>query len=70
MRACKLATVDWGVLNQRPDMQGQGFSFRYFQSLEGQVMLPRDFTPQRVRVLLDGEDVAVEQAFDWKNANT
>ncbi len=70
VRAGKLATVDWAELNQRPGMQGQGFSFRYFQSLEGQVMLPRDFTPQRVRVLLDGEDVAVEQAFDWKNANT
>lgn len=70
VRAGKLATVDWAELNQRPGMQGQGFSFRYFQSLEGQVMLPSDFTPQRVRVLLDGEDVAVEQAFDWKSANT
>jgi hypothetical protein len=70
VRAGKLATVDWAELNQRPGMQGQGFSFRYFQSLEGQVMLPRDFTPQRVRVLLDGEDVAVEQAFDWKRSNT
>lgn len=70
VRGGKLATVDWAELNQRPGMQGQGFSFRYFQSLEGQVMLPRDFTPQRVRVLLDGEDVAVEQAFDWKNHNT
>ncbi|MEP6906443.1 MAG: DUF6776 family protein [Pseudoxanthomonas sp.] len=70
VRAGKLATVDWAELNQRPGMQGQGFSFRYFQSLEGQVMLPRDFTPQRVRVLLDGEDVAVEQAFDWKNTAT
>ncbi|MET0580439.1 MAG: DUF6776 family protein [Pseudoxanthomonas sp.] len=70
VRAGKLTTVDWAELNQRPGMQGQGFSFRYFQSLEGQVMLPRDFTPQRVRVLLDGEDVAVEQAFEWKNANT
>ncbi len=70
VRAGKLATVDWAELNQRPGMPGQGFSFRYFQSLEGQVMLPSDFTPQRVRVLLDGEDVAVEQAFDWKNNNT
>ena len=67
VRGGKLATVDWAELNQRPGMQGQGFSFRYFQNLEGQVMLPRDFTPQRVRVLLDGEDVAVEQAFDWKS---
>ena len=51
-------------------MPGQTYSFRYFQALEGQVMLPPDFTPQRVRVLLDGEDVAVEQSFDWKIGNT
>lgn len=66
----RLATVDWNQLNQRPAMPGQSYSFRYFQTMEGQVMLPQDFTPQRVRVLLDGEDVAVEQAFDWKTTNT
>ena len=70
VRAGKLATVDWNELNQQPAMPGQSYSFRYFQTMEGQVMLPPDFTPQRVRVLLDGEDVAVEQAFDWKTANT
>ena len=70
VRGGKLATVDWAELNQRPGMQGQGFSFRYFQSLEGHVMLPSDFTPQRVRVLLDSQDVAVERAFDWKSVST
>ena len=70
VRAGKLATVDWNELNQQPAMPGQSYSFRYFQTMEGQVMLPPDFTPQRVRVLLNGEDVAVEQAFDWKTANT
>ena len=70
VRSGKLATVDWNQLNQRPAMPGQSYSFRYFQTMEGQVMLPQDFTPQRVRVLLDGEDVAVEQAFDWKSATT
>ena len=58
------------VLHQQAAMPGQIYSFRYFQALEGQVMLPPDFTPQRVRVLLDGEDVAVEQSFDWKIGNT
>ncbi|RYZ73267.1 MAG: hypothetical protein EOP91_05720 [Lysobacteraceae bacterium] len=69
-RAGRLATVDWNELNQRQAMPGQSFSFRYFQTMEGRVMLPPDFTPQRVRVLLDGEDVAVEQAFDWKSSAT
>ena len=31
-------------------------------------MLPHGFTPQRVKVTLNGEDAAVEQAFDWKTA--
>jgi hypothetical protein len=70
VRAGKLATVNWNELHQRPSVPGQSYSFRYFQTLDGQVMLPRDFTPQRVRVVLDNEGVAVEQSFDWKTANT
>lgn len=70
VRNGKLATVSWNELHQQSAVAGQDYSFRYFQTLEGQVMLPRDFTPQRVRVQLQGEDVAVEQAFDWKTANT
>lgn len=70
VRAGKLATVNWNELHQQPAAPGQTYSFRYFQTLDGRVMLPRDFTPQRVRVVLDNEGVAVEQAFDWKTANT
>ncbi|HSX63806.1 MAG TPA: DUF6776 family protein, partial [Pseudoxanthomonas sp.] len=53
-----------------PRAGGQDYSFRYFQQLDGNVMLPADFTPQRVKVQLRGEDVAVEQAFDWKLATS
>ncbi len=70
VRAGKLATINWNELHQQPTAPGQTYSFRYFQTLDGRVMLPRDFTPQRVRVVLDNEGVAVEQAFDWKTANT
>ena len=70
VRAGKLATINWNELHQQPSTPGQNYSFRYFQTLDGRVMLPRDFTPQRVRVVLDNEGVAVEQAFDWKTANT
>lgn len=70
VRSGKLTTVDWNQLHQKPAVPGQDYSFRYFQTLEGQVMLPGDFTPQRVRVMLDGEDVAIEQAFDWKTGAT
>lgn len=70
VRAGKLATLDWNQLHQQPGAPGQNYSFRYFQALDGSVMLPRDFTPQRVRVQLDGDDVAVEQSLDWKTGNT
>ena len=68
VRAGKLATLDWGDLNQRDDAPGQDYSFRYFQELGGNVMLPKDFTPQRVRVSLRGASGSVEQNFDWKPA--
>lgn len=68
VRDGKLASVAWDELHQQRAAPGQGYSFRYFQQLDGNVMLPRGFTPQRVKVTLNGEDAAVEQAFDWKTA--
>lgn len=68
VRAGKLATLGWDDLHQKPGAPGQDYSFRYFQELEGNVMLPKDFTPQRVRVSLRGGAGGVEQTFDWKPA--
>jgi hypothetical protein len=63
VRAGKLASLKWEELLQKPNAPAQPFSFRYFQQLEGSVMLPAGFTPQRVRVTLapGGGD----QVFDW-----
>ncbi|MCL7715371.1 DUF6776 family protein [Stenotrophomonas mori] len=66
----KLATVSWDELHQRQDVPGQAYSFRYFQRLDGSVMLPKDFTPQRVRVSLAGTGGGTTQVFDWKLAGT
>ncbi|GAB2509554.1 membrane protein [Pseudoxanthomonas sangjuensis] len=62
----KLAKLDWGQLHQQPGTPEQPYSFRYFQQLEGSVMLPAGFVPQRVRVSLRGDDFAIERDFDWK----
>jgi hypothetical protein len=70
VRAGKLATIGWDELTQRPGGAGQDYSFRYFQELDGTVMLPKDFTPQRVRVSLRGGAGGVEQTFDWKLAGS
>jgi len=63
----KLATISWDELHQRTQVPGQAYSFRYFQQLNGSVMLPAGFTPQRVKVTLGGSGGST-QVFDWKQA--
>jgi len=65
VREGKLTAIDWDALHQREEVPGQEYSFRYFQRIAGSVMLPKDFTPQRVRVSLRGSGAPVDQAFDW-----
>lgn len=66
VRDGKFATIDWDTLHQSTSAPAQKYSFRYFQQLNGSVMLPRDFTPQRVRVSLRGENTSHDQALAWK----
>ncbi|HEY0335170.1 MAG TPA: DUF6776 family protein [Stenotrophomonas sp.] len=68
VRAGKLTTVSWNELHQKAEAPGQAYSFRYFQQLSGSVILPKDFTPQRVRISLSGDGAPVNQTFDWKSA--
>jgi hypothetical protein len=74
VRDGKLTTLDWDTLHQREAAPAQTYSFRYFQQLNGSVMLPPGFTPQRVRVSLRGEHASLDQALAWKqpsnNADT
>jgi len=65
----KLTRLDWGQLLQSPQAPAQRFEFRYFQRLEGTVLLPEGFVPGRViaRVRADGGGSA-EQAFSWQDA--
>ncbi|MBN6151897.1 hypothetical protein JR065_16245 [Xanthomonas sp. AmX2] len=65
VRGGKLTTVAWDELHQKSGVPGQEYSFRYFQQLDGSVILPKDFTPQRVRVSLSGGGASVNQTFDW-----
>ncbi|KAB7771082.1 DUF6776 family protein [Xanthomonas maliensis] len=68
VRAGKLTTVSWNELHQKNEAAGQPYSFRYFQQLDGSVMLPKDFTPQRVKITLSGDGAPINQTFDWKVA--
>ena len=62
----RLSSLRWEDLLQKPGAPGQPFSFRYFQQLEGSVVLPEGFTPQRVRVQLRSAGSTVDQAFPWQ----
>ena len=70
VRNGKLGTVSWDELAQVKNAPGKPFSFRYFQQLEDSVMLPPGFTPQRVRVTLDGNAGRIEKAFTWDARKT
>ncbi|HJU07224.1 MAG TPA: DUF6776 family protein [Rhodanobacteraceae bacterium] len=67
VRADKLATLDWPTLAGANAGTGLPFDFKYFQQVQGTLMLPVDFTPNRVRVTLQpqgGEAVMRTLAWD------
>ena len=67
VREGKLDSLAWADLVQTPEAPPQVFSFKYFQQLEGSVMLPPGFTPHRVRVSVRSEGRQAEQVFPWQD---
>jgi hypothetical protein len=64
----KLATLDWAALTQGQDPSGIEYSFKYFQQVNGTIMLPAGFQANRIRVRADGDGGRVEQDFAWSDA--
>lgn len=68
-RAGKLQQLDWGDLRQQPKAAGVEYSFKYFQEVEGDLVLPPGLKPVRVKVRLQpASGAAVEQSFAWAEA--
>src|SRR3546814_11464919 len=66
----KLQTLDWDALRQQPDAPGIAYSFKYFQEVGGDLMLPPGYQPLRVIVRLAPKSgAAVEQSFHWTDAS-
>jgi len=64
-----LRQLDWAALRQRPGADGVPYSFKYFQQVDGEVFLPKGFSPARVVVRLQPRGGArVEQAYPWADA--
>jgi len=66
VRDGQLETVGWAALRAGGEAAGQAFAFRYFQQLEGSIMLPANFTPHRVRVEIRVGDNRIERIFPWQ----
>lgn len=65
----KLEKLAWADLRQQPGAPGVGYSFKYFQQVEGDIFLPEGFTPVRVAVrLVPRSGAAIEQSFSWADA--
>jgi hypothetical protein len=63
----KLSSLAWSELQQQQDAAPQSFAFKYFQQLEGSMMLPAGFTPHRVRVQVRTDGRQSEQVFPWQS---
>jgi hypothetical protein len=62
----RLEKLSWSGLRKQPNAPGVGYSFKYFQQVEGEILLPKDFKPLRVTVrLVPAGGSAVEQSFPW-----
>ena len=64
----KLQALDWNALSQGQSSSGIEYRFKYFQQVEGTIMLPAGFMPNRVVVRADGGGGRVEQEFSWTDA--
>ena len=68
-RAGKLQRLAWADLRQEPDAPGVEYSFKYFEQVEGDLVLPADFKPTRVAVrLVPRSGGPVEQSFSWADS--
>lgn len=65
----RLQRLSWSDLRQQPDAPGREYAFKYFQRVEGDIVLPEGFVPLRVHVRLVPQGGApVEQSFPWTDA--
>lgn len=46
----RMQQLDWNALRQQPDAPGVDYSFKYFQQIEGDILLPPGLKPVRVVV--------------------
>lgn len=69
VRDGQVVTVPWRELSGRADGAPLGFSFKYFQRIEGTLALPASLVPNRILVSATSRGgERAEQAFAWDEA--
>jgi hypothetical protein len=67
--AGRMQRLGWGELRQQQDAPGIEYSFKYFQQVEGDLILPAGVKPVRVIArLVPASGAAIEQSFTWSDA--
>lgn len=69
LRNGKPETVGWNELGPEGGAPVP-FSFKYFQQIEGSLVLPEGFVPHRLKVRLDSDAGKVEKVFPWQENQT
>lgn len=65
----RLEQLEWTDLRQHDEAPPVEYSFRYFQQVEGDIVLPDGFTPVRVTVrAAPARGEAAEESFPWADA--
>ena len=65
----RMQKLDWADLRQQQGAPGVEYSFKYFQQVEGDIVLPPDLKPVRVIArLVPASGAAMEQTFTWGDA--
>ena len=60
-------TLTWSKLTEGNKSKPE-FRFKYFQQLDGYILLPEGFTPSQVRITLEAQGQSgkpVSRSFDW-----
>lgn len=67
----RMQRLSWGELRQQGSAPGIEYSFKYFQQVEGDLLLPAGVKPVRVIVrLVPASGAAVEQSFTWSETTS
>ncbi len=65
----RMQKLDWSALRQQKNAPGIDYSFKYFQRIEGDLVLPPGVKPVRVIArLVPASGAALEQSFTWGEA--